>query len=372
MVTKFSAAEARLTVELAKQKAELEKRAKQQNRLKEDALREKQAQVQEAVDQGWSAQMTLIVDAAVDRKKELILRTPIYKFRDLIDVGIDLIDVGWVKNQEVEKNKDFYTDREYEIRDKLILSLEEDIHILGYELRLAAHAEWRKYYGSIEKYVKSMFLAVDDAIQSTSRIVEGDYVLWSDVPIHLKRKYKSHFAHITTAVKFLKKSRQDPLYGLPKKVKKQREKTIYGQYLFSSNDQRVDILGEPHDQSEGDDDWVDEDNNHFKVTWSSDEIYECMSEKLFTKNGLNWISDENGQNLLEAIFDCLKGAAAKRKNTTSIKFKLNSDGWYFVNDAGYQYPSCMPDDLVEIIARQDFIIADTSATSRSYTIKVKW
>ena len=372
MVTKFSASEARQTVELAKQQAERDQKANEARKRDEDALREKQSLIQEAIDRGWAAQKTLIIDAAIDRKKELTLRTPIYKFRNLIDVGIDFIEIGWVKNQEVETNEDLYSYEDYERRSEMIGSLEEGIRLLTRELMQAAHSDWGQYYGSVEKYIESINRAVDEAIESTSGVFDGDYILWVDVPGHLRRKYGTHFSHITNAIKFLKKSRTNPLYGLPKRIKKKREEMVYGQYIFSYKDQRVEILGEPHELLNDDDGWVDEDKNHYKVKWISDENLEFMSEPLFTKNGLNWISGEYGQNLLDAIFDCLKGAAAKGKNITSLKFKLNNDGWNFVNDAGYHYPSCMPDDLVEIIARQDFIIADTSATSRSYTIKVKW
>jgi len=33
---------------------------------------------------------------------------------------------------------------------------------------------------------------------------------------------------------------------------------------------------------------------------------------------------------------------------------------------------CMPDELVEIIARENFTIDDTTATQKSYAIKVSW
>ena len=372
MVTKFSASEARQTVELAKQQAEREQKVNQAREREEDALREKQAFIQEAIDRGWAAQKTLIIDAAIDRKKELILRTPIYKFRNLIDVGIDFIEIGWVKNQEVETNEDLYSYEDYERRSEMIRSLEEGIRVLARELMEAAHGDWGQYYGSVAKYIESINRAFDEAIESTSGVFDGDYVLWVDVPGHLRRKYETHFSHITNAIKFLKKSRINPLYGLPKRIKKKREEMIYGQYLFSYKDQKVEILGEPQELLNGDDDWIDEDKNHYKVKWISDENSEFMSEPLFTKNGLNWISNEYGQNLLASIFESLKGTAAKGKSWISLKFKLTNDGWCFVNDVGYHYPSCMPDDLVEIIERQDFIIADTSATSRSYSIKVKW
>ena len=228
MVAKFSASEARQTVELAKQhakkQAELDKRqadldqqANEARKRDEDALREKKARIQESIDQGWAAQKTLIIDAAVHGKKNCTLNTPIYRYKDLIVAGLG----------------------------------EEDL------------CEGGEYFNN----------------------VEGDW---------------------------------------------------------------------------------------HTVMWSQDSVAEFMSEPLFSKHGLNWISDEYGQNLLEAIFDCLKGAASRGKNRTSIMFKLTSHGWYFVNDVGYHYPSCMPDDLVEIVEMQGFIVSATSATSRSYTIKVKW
>jgi len=379
MVRKFSASEARQKVEDAKKQAELKKKQaelelqKNATRMREDDdLREKQARIQEAIDIGWNVQRNLLIEAAVDGKKERILRTPIYKFRDLIDAGFDLIEIGWVKNQEVETNEDLYSYQDYERQDEMIRSLEDGIRILARELIQEAHADWRKFYGSLEKYVDSINRAVDEAIESTSGVFDGDYILWVDVPGHLRRKYSTHFTHITIAIKFLKKSRKNPLYGLPKKVKKKPEEMVYGEYFFSYKDQKVEILGELQDLVEGEDDWVDEDKKHYKLKWISNETPEFMIAPLFTKNGLNWISDDYGQSLLTAIFECLKLTASKGKNAISLKFKLTSDGWYFMNDFDYCYQSCMPDDLVAIIERQEFMIADTSATSRSYTIKVKW
>ena len=217
MVTKFSAAEARQTVELAKQQAERDQKANEARKRDEDALREKQALIQKAIDQGWAAQKTLIIDAAVHGKKNCTLNTPIYRYKDLIVVGLG----------------------------------EEDL------------CEGGEYFNN----------------------VEGDW---------------------------------------------------------------------------------------HTVMWSQDSVAEFMSEPLFSKHGLNWIADEYGQNLLEAIFDCLKGVALRGKNRASIMFKLTSHGWYFVNEVGYHYPSCMPNDLVEIVEMQGFIVSATSVTSKSYTIKVKW
>lgn len=372
MVTRFSAAEARQNVELAKMQAELEKHAAEDRKRQEDALREKQARLQAAIDEGWEAQKTLLIDAAVDGKKELILEPPIYKFQSFIDVGIDFIEVGWVKNQEIDKDDDLYANKDYERRDEKILSLEEGIRVLTRDLIVAAESDWKKYYGSIEKYVTSIDSAVSEAIDSTSGVFDGDYVLWVDVPTRLRQKYSSHFLHITNAIKFLKKSRQNPLYGLPSRKKKKREEMLRGEYHFSNRDQKVDVLGEPEEPTEDGDDWLDEDKNHYKVQWTSDEIPEFMSEPLFSRTGLNWISDEHGQKLLEAVFDSLKGAAVKGRDAASLKFKLTSHGWYFVNDAGHHYQSCMPNDLVEIIARQDFTVVDTTSSANSYAINLRW
>jgi len=372
MVTRFSAEEARQKVELAKKQAELDKQADQERKRKEDALREKQVRLQEAIDQGWETQKTLLIEAAVDGKKELVLEPPIYKFQSLIDVGVEFIEVGWVKNQEVDMQVDLYTAQEYRHRDEKILNLEDRIWVLGQDLIKAANSDWRKYYGSIEKYVATLNFALGEAIDSTSGTLDDDDELWVGIPWGLREKYSAHFFRITKEVQFLKKSRQNPFYLLPERVKRERAKMIHGDYFFSHQDKKLDILGERQASINNVNERVDESKNYYKAKWASDVIPDFLNDPIFTRIGLNWISAGHGQNLLEAIFDCLKDVAAKGKNATSLKFKLTSDGWYFLNNAGHHYQSCMPDDLVEIIARQDFKVVDTVSTAKSYIIKLRW
>lgn len=134
----------------------------------------------------------------------------------------------------------------------------------------------------------------------------------------------------------------------------------YGDYEFYEDDRDNDILQPTNER------------NTFKIKWSSDQVPDFMIEPLGTRNGLTWMAAKNGQVLLAAIFECLRGAATVGKNSKSLKFKLTGKGWYFLGDDEKRIHSCMPDDLAEIIEKQDFTIADTFASAGTYTIKVKW
>ena len=96
-----------------------------------------------------------------------------------------------------------------------------------------------------------------------------------------------------------------------------------------------------------------------------------MNDPLLSDSGLAWLSSYRGQNLIEEIFHSLSTAAEKGKTQLKLEFSLANDGWLFVVGSKKVF-CCMPDEINEIIARENFTIDDTTSTEKSYSIKVSW
>ena len=349
MITKFSAEEARKEVELAKKQAELEKHANQERRLEAAALRERQEQIQASIDQAWNAQMTLLIDASVEGRTEIYCDS-VFKFKELVRRGLRVLEYGKVRKQSGVRSASFITKEIDAVKSKIFKLFDKFID--------SSPSIVKKYYDTAADFHKLNYEELINTMRSgpTDEFC-GDSAYLDYVRDDFSIKYSIHLEKLNDEIREYKKLGRE--LEIAKNFVDDYAMTS-GEYEFNEDHQDKDIL-EPINE-----------RNTFKIKWASDEGPEFMSEPLFTKTGLNWISSEYGQNLLTSIFESLKGAAAKGKSWISLKFKLTNDGWYFTNDVGNKYPSCMPDDLVEIIARERFIIADTSATTRSYTIKVKW
>jgi hypothetical protein len=80
-----------------------------------------------------------------------------------------------------------------------------------------------------------------------------------------------------------------------------------------------------------------------------------MNAPLLSDTGLAWLSTYRGQSLVEEVFDALSAAAESGKSSTKLDFSLSKDGWYFLASERKIF-SCMPDELVDIIARENFSI----------------
>jgi hypothetical protein len=96
-----------------------------------------------------------------------------------------------------------------------------------------------------------------------------------------------------------------------------------------------------------------------------------MNAPLLSDLGLAWLSTDSGQSLIEVVFESLGDAAEKGKSNVVLNFSLTKDGWYF-HFYERKFFCCMPDELVDIIAGENFLIDDTIATENSYSIKVRW
>ena len=134
---------------------------------------------------------------------------------------------------------------------------------------------------------------------------------------------------------------------------------ITGEYLFSDEDEEIDVIKQ---SVEG---------NKLKIRWATEAESTFMNYPLLSDVGLVWLSSYRGQNLIEEIFDSLSSAAEMGKTNLKLDFSLTKDGWSFAVGSRKVY-CCMPDELVEIIARENFTIDDTKSTQKSYAIKVSW
>ena len=354
MIAKFSAAEARQTAEIVKQ-------AKQGLRREAAALREQQALIQASIDQGWNAQLSLLMNTAVEGRTEICCDS-VFKFKALLRMGLRVFEYGKVRKQSGVRNASVIT--------KEIDAVKSDIFKLFDNFIDSSPAAVKKHYDSAADFHKlnyqellnAMRIGSTDEFNCDSSYLDefyedSSYLDAVPAEFSFSAKCSTYLEKLNDKIRGYKKLGKE--LEIAKNFKDDYSMTS-GDYEFYEDDKDNDILQPTNER------------NTFKIKWASDEIPDFMIEPLCTRNGLSWIASKNGQLLQDAIFECLRGTATLGKNSKSLKFKLTGKGWYFVNDADYHYPSCMPDDLVEIIARQDFIIADTSATSRSYTIKVKW
>lgn len=105
--------------------------------------------------------------------------------------------------------------------------------------------------------------------------------------------------------------------------------------------------------------------------WAIAKGYRTTANAAAYRDNLQPLSTYRGQNLIEEVFKSLSNAAEMGKSTLKLDFSLSKDGWYFLAE-GRKVFSCMPDELVEIISRENFTIDDTISTQKSYAIKVSW
>ena len=96
-----------------------------------------------------------------------------------------------------------------------------------------------------------------------------------------------------------------------------------------------------------------------------------INSKLFSGEGLAWLSSSKGQKLIEALFNSISQAAKNGKNNIKLNFYLDKKGWYFKN--GFEVlECCLPEDLLEIIGIENFKIGETIIKEKSYSVTVNW
>jgi hypothetical protein len=327
MVTRFSATEARL-------KAEQAKKAIEEQRLKEKVWKKQRAQEVAALKTGFDTQRLSIISAALDGDTEIEVGA-VFFFRDLVGLGVQVVEEGLVKRQ-AEKSEDSLDPN---IREQLRSEiLDRFDHFID-----AAKGDLKGYYDGLKRFHRLNYDALHEALNSGSDWSEfhGDDVYCLEVPDNLKSKYSDYFDHINEKIREYKGASEDDDYE--DEYDEDDEELITGEYCFSDEDEEIDVL---RPSVEG---------NKLKIRWTSEEGSTFMNAPLLSDTGLAWLSTYRGQSLVEEVFDALSAAAESGKSSTKLDFSLSKDGWYFLASERKIF-SCMPDELVDIIARENFSI----------------
>jgi hypothetical protein len=343
MVTRFSASEARLKAEQAKKKLE--------EQLKRDKeLKKTQAKVIAGIRAGYDSQRETIISAAIDGNTEIEVDS-VYLFRELVDLGIQVVEEGLVKRQNKSESKDLDTDWRDHSKAEILDHFDKFID--------DAKGDLKSYYGGLQRFHKLNYDALYEAMSSDWRWRDfaGDEIYIEEVPDNLKARYSSYIAKINEKIR---------KYRLVVDVEAEyidddfdEYELITGEYFFSEDDEYFDVL------------LPSLESNKLKIKWSSEQGSTFMNAPLLSAEGLAWLSSYRGQSLIELVFETLSEAAEQGMSSIKLDFSLTNDGWNFLYK-GRKIYCCMPDELVGIIELQNFTIDDSSSKSNSYFIKVSW
>ena len=352
MVTRFTASEARLKAENAKKT--LEDQRKRTVEIKKILAKERAG-----IKQGFEVLKINVISAAIEGKNEIEVDS-IYLFRNFIDSGIQVVETGLVKKQNLKCEKVIDPEISEQIKKEILEKFDKFID--------ASKQDLKGYYGRFQLFHRLNYDALYEAINSdwSWSEFEGDSIYLEEVPDDLKAKYLIYIEKINKKIQEFKAYNTDSIFDSDTDEDSDTsyeedfdDQLINGEYCFSEDDDEVDLL---KPSIEG---------NTLKIKWASETGNTYMNDPLLSDVGLAWLSTYRGQNLVEAIFDSLNSAAEMGKTSLKLNFSLDKDGWLFNSDSRKVF-SCMPNELVEIISRENFSIDDTSSTQKTYSIKVSW
>ena len=362
MAKLLPANDARELADLAKKKLADEKRLA----IKAE---EEQKNYLQLVQEGWDQQMKTMVAAAVEGVNGVSLTHSIYLLNQLIQLGFQVHEVGWVKNQEVVDLNNAPTKNELHVRANWLTSLRAGIHELFDSFINRSQADMSPYYGGSNRYQAKMLKAFNESFLEKETVFDGDHTMWVDVPDRLRDKYRSHFGHISNAIRYYKRATVDPSYKIPQKSVVELPDFIFGEYEFSQEDKAQDILiTEKKSEKSG------AKANFFKVNWKvkSQSEVEFLQEPLLSCSGLAWVSNEYGQELVESVFSTLRHASEKGDSKVILVFEKTKEGWHFVNHLKYRKPSCLPEDINHILNLAGYKITDAKSAPAKFSIHVGW
>jgi hypothetical protein len=356
MVTRFSASDARL-------KAEQAKKTFEEQRQIQKELKRKQVKERAAIRVGFKKQRETILSAAIDGNTEIEVDS-VFLFRELVDFGVQVIEAGLVKrqpNREEEEEGDSLDVDVLEISKAKILECFDNFID-------DAKSDLKVYYGGFQRFHRLNYDALYEAITSERSWSEftGDDVYIEQVPDDIKARYRTHIEKINENIRAIRglgidydnfedSEDSEDYFG----DSEDNGELITGEYFFGDDDEELDVL---RPSAEG---------NKLKIRWSSEHGSNFMNAPLLSDLGLAWLSTDRGQSLIEVVFYALSDAAENGKSNLELNFSLTKDGWYFLFYTRKIF-CCMPDELVDIIAYENFTIDDTIATEKSYLIKVSW
>ena len=345
MVTRFSASEARL-------KAENAQKTLEDQRKRNEELKKSIAKESAFIKQGFEQQKVDVISAAIDGKTEIVV-VSIYLYRELIGSGIQVVEEGLVKQQNLKHEKVIDVEVREKIKDEILEHFNTFID--------ASKQDLKSYYGGLQRFHRQNYDALYEIINSDWCWSEfyGDIVYSEEVPVDLKSKYFDYIEKINDKIKEFKDYNADPDFDEDDDEDYDGGQLVTGEYCFSDDDDELDLL---KPSVEG---------NALKIRWTAEAGHTYMNDPLLSDVGLAWLSTYRGQNLIEEIFDSLSSAAEMGKINLRLDFSLTNDGWSFAVGSRKIF-CCMPDELVEIISRENFTIDDTTSTQKSYAIKVSW
>jgi hypothetical protein len=345
MVTRFSASEARLKA--ANAQKTLEDQRKRNGELKKSIAKERAF-----IKQGYQQQKVDVISAAIDGKTEIVVDS-IYLYKELRVFGIQVVEEGLVKKQNQKREKVFDVKVREKIKDEILEHFDTFIDASKHDLK--------GYYGGLQRFHRQNYDALFEIINSDWSWSEfyGDEVYSEEVPDDLKSKYFDYFEKINEKIKEFIACNEDLDFEENDEEDYDDGQLVTGEYFFSDEDYGVDLL-KPSIKG-----------NTLKIRWTAEEGSTYMNDPLLSDVGLAWLSTYRGQKLIEDIFYSLSSAAEMGKTNLKLDFSLTKEGWSFVIGSRKVF-CCMPDELVEIIARENFTIEDTTSTPKSYAIKVSW
>ena len=352
MVTRFTASEARLKAETAKKT--LVDQHKKTLEIKKILAKERTV-----IKQGFETLRINIMHAALEGKNEIEVDS-VYLFRDLIDSGIQVVETGLVKKQNLRCEKIIDPEISEKIKDEILEKFDKFID--------ASKQDIKGYYGRFQLFHRLNYDALYEVINSdwSWSKFEGDSIYTDEVPDDLKAKYFIYIEKINEKIQEFKAYNTDLIFDTDKTEdfdtdveEDYDDQLIEGEYFFSKDDEEVDLL-KPSVMG-----------NTLKIKWTSETGNTYMNDPLLSEVGLAWLSTYRGQNLVDAIFDSLNSAAEMGRTNLKLNFSLDKDGWSFDSGSRKVF-CCMPDELVEIISRENFSIDDTKSTQKTYSIKVSW
>jgi hypothetical protein len=343
VATRFSASEARLKAESAQKS--LEELRKTNEELKKSVAKERAL-----IKQGFEQQREKVISAAIDGNTELVVDS-VYLFSKLTGSGIQVVEEGLVRKRNLKINEVIELDGREKIKEQILEHFDTFID--------ASTQDLKHYYGGLKRFHRQNYNALYEVITSEWNwdVFYGDDVYSELVPDDLKSKYFDYFEKINDKIKEYKSYDED--LDVDDDEGYDDDQLVTGEYCFSDDDDEVDLL---KSSVEG---------NKLKIRWTAEEGGTHMNDPLLSGVGLAWLSTYRGQNLIEEIFGSLSSAAEMGKTNLRLDFSLTRDGWLFVVGSRKVF-CCMPDELVEVIIRENFTINDIISTQKSYAIKVSW
>lgn len=346
MATRFSASDARKKTELAKQRIEAEKKAASETK-------KELAKKRQAINIGWEKQRLDILLAAIDGKHELKIKSSVYSFRRLVDLGLKVVEKGLVRYQ--------FNGRDAQADKARLETLHKEILEAFNAFMDASKDDLSEYYGNFSIYYQTLHEELYETINSYfSSDFFGDDVMFNEVPEKVSNHYSSHFSIISDRIKAFKDFKQIVDFDMEDEDEVDIDVLVNSEYVFSESDKPAAILN------------PSKAGNSLRIVWSADLGATHMNDPLFSDDGLAWLAATVGQEFLASVFKSLSLAAEEGKTETTLSFELVHDGWLFKKNRGETIYSCMPDEVVELVALEGFNVADTDSTDTGYKIFVTW